>query len=400
MQSLNVFSEIEPWKRSYHIIYALLAKLYLKLLPNGQIIGITGSVGKTLTQNAISTVLSQKCNVVVGDENLDPTFRIPKTILKARPWDNYIILEYGVEHPGDMDYYLRLAKPKIAVITKITPTHLKYFGNEQGVYVEKSKLVSSLSPNDMAILNGDDPYCHKMAKLTKASIFWYGAKEKNGIKISHFTQDIKGSKYRLRYKSQKASVSSEVVGHHQLLSAYAAATVGVSCGLTLKQIAKGLSQVTSPNHRLNLIHYRNFHIIDDTYNSSLAAAEQSVNTLVDLGKRKTKIAVLGEMKDLGNLSGKLHASLGRKIAKSRIDYLVTVGNVAKIIARSALDNGFKGKAISAGIPKEATAKVKKIATRNSIILIKGSRHAHLERIVLALQEKPTRILCYHCGQLN
>src|SRR3989337_649158 len=123
MANQSLFAEVKRWKKPLHILRNLLAKNYLKLLPNVEIIGITGSVGKTLTQNAIASVLSQKYKVIVGDENLDPTFRIPKTILAAKPWDNFIVLEYGIEHLEDMDSYLSIVKPHIAVVTKIAPTH-------------------------------------------------------------------------------------------------------------------------------------------------------------------------------------------------------------------------------------------------------------------------------------
>src|SRR3990167_4688357 len=168
MLNPDPYREVKSWKRPIHASKALLAKNYLKVLPHVEVIGITGSVGKTLTQNAIYSVLSQKYKVVVGDENLDPTFRIPQTILKTKPWDQKIILEYGVEHPGDMDYYLWQVKPKIAVVTNIAPVHTKYFKNVEGVFEEKSKLIKALSKDDYAVLNSDDPYCQKMAKASRA----------------------------------------------------------------------------------------------------------------------------------------------------------------------------------------------------------------------------------------
>src|SRR4030042_4269171 len=126
MLNLDPYREVKGWKKPFHASKALLARNYLKLLPNVEVIGITGSVGKTLTQNAIYSVLSQKYKTQVGDENLDPTFRIPQTILSTKPWHQKLILEYGVEHPGDMDHYLSIVKPKIAVVTAIAPTHTKY----------------------------------------------------------------------------------------------------------------------------------------------------------------------------------------------------------------------------------------------------------------------------------
>src|SRR3990170_3891995 len=160
----EVYKDLSKWKVPFHKSRTSLAKNYLKLLSKLEIIGIAGSVGKTVTQNSIYSVLSQKYKTVVGNENLDPTFRIPKTILSAKPWHQKMILEYGVEHPQDMDHYLAIVKPKIAVVTAIAPTHTKYFGNIEGVFKEKVKLVKALNKNDFAVLNVDDPYVVRMAK--------------------------------------------------------------------------------------------------------------------------------------------------------------------------------------------------------------------------------------------
>lgn len=400
MLNSRVFEEVKTWKKPFHVLRAYSAKSYLKTLPNLEIIGITGSVGKTLTQNAIVAVLSQKYRVVSGNENLDPTFRIPKTILDAKPWDNKMVLEYGVEHPGDMDHYLWLAKPKYAVITTIASTHLQYFQNTEGVYDEKSKLVKSLPKSAHAILNADDPYSHKMAKETKAKVWWYGQKSKTGVKISHFAQSLKGSSFRLHYGGQKATVKWRVLGKHQLLSAYAAATVGLANGITLKQIAKGLTLVKPPEHRLNPIVTKSANILDDSYNASPKAMQESIKTLVEIGKNKKKIAVLGQMKDLGTHSEQAHRQIGEKLAKTSINYLLTIGKVAAEIGISAKKSKFKGKIISVADTKAALKELAKIAKPKTVVLVKGSRHEHLERVVNGLLGKSTHINCYHCGRLD
>ena len=399
MLNSDPYREVKSWKKLFHASKALLAKNYLKLLRNVEVIGITGSVGKTLTQNAIYAVLSQKYKTVVGDENLDPTFRIPQTILKTKPWDQKIILEYGVEHPGDMDYYLSIAKPKIAVVTAIAPTHLRYFKNVEGVFRGKSKLVKALSDDSYAVLNSDDPYCQKMAKLTKAHIRWFGKSAKSPVKISDFRQSLDGSKFQLRLNGKKAYVSWKIVGEHQLLSAYAASTVGIIEGMTLSQIAEGLSKTQIPVHRLNVISTGKMSVLDDTYNSSPAAAKEAVNTLIALGHDKAKIAVFGEMKDLGGLSKEAHQSLGKTIAASNINVLVTIGKEAETIAKSAKSSSFKRKIIIAKGIGEINDSIRKFKMDKSLILVKGSRHAHLERLVFALQGKSTSIRCYHCGVL-
>ena len=399
MLKSDPYREVKSWKRPIHASKALLAKNYLKVLPHIEIIGITGSVGKTLTQNAIYAVFSQKYKTVVGDENLDPTFRIPQTILKSKPWDQKVILEYGVEYPGDMDHYLKIVVPKIAVVTAIAPTHLKYFKNVEGVFLEKLKLVKALSADSYAVLNSNDSYLQKMAKMTKAHIRWFGKSAKSPVKISDFRQSLDGSKFQLSLNGKKASVSWRIVGEHHLLSAYAAATVGIIEGMTINQIAKGLSKIHVPLHRLNIVHIGKMSILDDTYNSSPAAAKEAMNTLIALGQHKNKIAVFGDMKDLGELSKEAHQNLGKAIAASDINVLVTIGKEAETIAKAAKSSFFKGKIIIAKGIGEINDSIRKLKMDKSLILVKGSRHAHLERLVFALQGKPTSINCYHCGVL-
>jgi len=400
MINTSIYREVKKWKKPIHISKSLAAKTYLKALRNIDVVAITGSVGKTLTQNAIYSVLSQKYKVAVGEDNLDPTFRIPQTISKMAPWTQKLILEYGIEHPGDMDHYLNIAKPKISVITHIAPTHLKYFGSVHGVFDEKSKLISALPKDGFAVLNADDPLVAKMANLTVAKILWFGKKAKNGVKISHYTQSVKGAKFRLHYKGQKASVNWKVIGEHQLTSAYAAATVGIVLGLTVKQIAKGLSQVKPPIHRLNVVNTSKFTILDDTYNSSPLAVQESLKTLISLGKNKPKIAILGEMRDQGEHSRQVHLKIGQIIAKTNLSNLYTIGDVAKIISDSAKRSGFKGNTRNFQNTKLASLFIKKSLKKNSVVLVKGSRHEHLERIVFALLGKNTAVSCYHCGQLS
>lgn len=398
--NLDVYREVKKWKKPVHASKTALAKAYIKLLQNTEIIAIAGSVGKTLTQNSIHSVISQKYKSVVGDENLDPTFRIPKTILKAKPWHKYLILEYGVEHKNDMDHYLEIAMPKYAIVTVITAEHTKYLDNLEGVFSEESKIIKNLPKTSYAILNADDQESHKLAKLTNATVVWYGNKAKRGVKISHYVGNLHGSRFRIHYQGQMASVHWKVVGRHHLTSAYIGATLGILCGLTIKQIAKGLSLVKSPGHRLNIKLTDHIAIIDDTYNSSPAAATESINTLLELGKGKKKIAILGEMKDLGKLSRESHIALGQKIARTSINFLFTVGKTAAIISNSAKEASFKGKIINTQNTKEIITQIKKLNLKKPLVLVKGSRHAHLERIVLGLTHKSTAIECYHCGKLK
>ncbi len=398
--SSSLYEEIKGWKVPFHKSKTILAKNYLKLLANVEVIGIAGGVGKTLTQNTVYSVLSQKYPTVAGEENLDPTFRIPKTILKAKPWHKYLIIEYGIEHPGEMDYYTNLITPKYAIVTTICEEHLKYFESLEGVFEEESKIIINLPKNGYAILNADDAISHRLASLTKATVVWYGARAKRGVKISHYKQSLHGSKYRIHYGGDTASVHTKIVGRHQLTSAYAAATIGILSGLTVKQIARGLSIVVPPIHRLNLKITEHANILDDTYNSSPKAASETIKTLVDLGKGKKKIAVIGEMRDLGTYSDKAHKELGLQIAKTRINNLFTIGKTASLVTKSAKKAGFRGTVVNVKNTKEAIKQIKPLITKKTVVLVKGSRHAHLERVVSGLLHRSTALKCYHCGKLK
>ncbi|MBI3341838.1 hypothetical protein HY024_01820 [Candidatus Curtissbacteria bacterium] len=250
------------------------------------------------------------------------------------------------------------------------------------------------------ILNADDPLVAKMANFTVAKTFLFGEKAQNGIKISHFKQNIDGSSFRIHYNGAQAAVSWKIVGKAHLTSAYAAASVGILSSMTVKQIAKGLSQTKQPEHRLQVIKKADLTLIDDTYNSSPRAALESVKTLIDLSKNKYKVALIGQMRDLGDISTKEHQSLGRKIAKTRINLLLTLGATAKVIGESAKKAGFRGKIKNFATVGQALKYLNNLETSKAVILLKASRHEHLERVVAGLQAKSTAIYCFHCGNLS
>lgn len=393
-----VYGGVVFWKRPLHKFITQIARLYLKFFSAIEVIGITGSVGKTLTQNAIFAILSQKYKVVVGEENLDPTFRIPQTILKLRPGDQKIILEYGVERPGEMDYYLSVVRPVVAIITSVAPTHTKYFGSVRGVFEEKAKLASGTKKGGIVFLNGDDQNVVKMKNQLKEKVKFYG-RRRGSIKYANFSQNAAGSRFDLVYQKEKVRVGWKAIGEHHLVSVLAAAEVGLYENMTLSEIAQGLSKSVVPLHRLNIFKTKNFTIIDDTYNASPAAMLASLQTLFSF-RNNFKVAILGEMKDLGSISNDQHRKVGRHIAGNILRVLITIGEQASLISKEAKKFGFGGEIHSVSSTSEAIKVARRFAANHPLVLVKGSRHAHLERVVYALSNKSTQISCYHCGILN
>ena len=402
MGSLSVYRNIAFWKKPFHQARAQIAKWWAGVNRQAEIIGITGSVGKTTTKEAISQVLSSKFSVVSSVGNLDPGFNITQTLLKIRPWTKKVVLEMGIEYPGEMDFYLNLAKPAIGVVTRVYWTHTEFLEDLDGVISEKGRLLAALPKNGFAVLNFDDEYIReKMAPKTKAKIFWYGTHSDVNLRVSNFLhQGINGSIFKLRYKDKEVKIKWKLIGEHQTVAAAAAAVVGILSGLSLVEIKKGLEKLQPQPHRMNLMTGpKQSLILDDTYNSSPVAVIMALETLRSLAPKSKAIAVLGDMLELGKYEKTGHREVADKAAEVNIDYLITLGERAKIIATEARKLGVKNVIVGKNI-SQLISEINKIVSKDDVILVKASRHAHFERIVFALTGQGTTIFCPTCGQFK
>jgi UDP-N-acetylmuramoyl-tripeptide--D-alanyl-D-alanine ligase len=387
--SLDIYRNISTWKKPFHRIRAFLAKHWAKLNRGAEIIGVTGSVGKTTTKEAILKVLGERFKVLGTIGNLDPVFNIPITLLKIRPWTKKIVLELGVEYPGEMDFYLSLAKPKIGVVTRIYWTHTEFLGDLEGVINEKGKLLEALPKDGWAVLNDNDEYIREMAKKTKASIFWFGTHPHCQVQIADFHQEKEGSEFVLKNGGESVKIKWKLLGEHNTVSAAAACSVGILAGLKLGEIKKGLEKLEPQPHRLNLVSGPNeSFILDDSYNSSPVAAIMALETLRSLAHKSKAFAVLGDMLELGNYSEEGHREVGQKVVQENIDYLFTIGREAKIIADEAQKFGAKN-VDEARDWRKITEKLRNLVGKDDIILVKGSRATNLDKLVLDLTAKIT-----------
>ena len=317
----------------YHPIKRRIAKYYILFLRKFgeiKIIAITGSAGKTTTKEMLSSILSLEGKTVFSEGNIDPVFNIPKTILKCGLSTKYLVLEFGVEYPNEMDYYLWLVRPDIGVITNIFPTHTLYFKNRIGVLEEKSKLVKNTK---VSVLNSDDKYLNKL-KLT-GKVLWF----KMG-------KDLLGS------------------------NSNAATAVARVLKINNTKIKVGLANYKPQKHRLSAIkHKSDAIIIDDTYNSNpeaLIASIKYFNKVVGNGKR---ILVVGDMLELGDLSVSEHKRVGKFIKENNFLKVYGVGKLVKYITPNVLSI------------KQIRKDINKYLKPNHYILIKGSRSIGLDRLV-------------------
>ncbi len=380
---LNVYFRkwlIHPIKRRIAKYYLIILQKVFKIT----VIGITGSVGKTTTKEMVVSILRQKGESVCSYANIDPVYNIPTAILKCRPKTRYLVLEMGVEFVGEMDYYLWLARPLVGVLMNIYPTHTLFFKNTTGVAREKSKLIKALPRNGFAILNKENTSTKKIAKLSKARVIYFGKTGETYPENISLAKDL-GNKFTLVIGTDKINVHLPVPGLQFVSNSLAAASVGLVCGVSLEKIKAGLDNFSWPEHRMRPIRLvSGALLIDDTYNSNPAAVKEALKTLNQIGGKRGKIIVLGDMLELGRHEEKFHKEIGSLVASYHPDYLIGVGKAAKAIIKAASKTMKDYQLYWTQTYRGVASILQPLLKKNVIILIKGSRSMALDKVVSQL----------------
>lgn len=397
-------------KKILHALRRKIAKLWLELNPQLKIVGVAGSYGKTNTTVAIYKALSKKMPTVRTDLNLDTNYNLPITILKIKPWTEALVLEMGVDHIGEMDFHLSLVSPKVAVITGITPVHSdkEHLGSIEGIIKEKGKLLESLSEDGLAILNYDDEQVRKMAQLTKAKVIFYGKdREHCDYWFERVSVKTEGSSFDLHTPQRKTfQVKTGLIGGHHTSTCLAAFAVASFLGVSEAEILKALEELTPLSGRISLESGpKGSWLINDARRANPVSTIAGLITLADLPGRK-KIAVLGEMGELGSFSEEGHRMVGRKLAELKIDFVIAVGPLTKHLTDEAVKNGLSRNSVFwVKDIQEAALKLGALVKQSDLIYLKGSLLRHMERIIMILEGQEIRCrkgfchryqLCHSC----
>lgn len=384
-----LWGSVNPLKKRGHLFRFFLARHFAKLFPRSRFIGITGSVGKTTTVAACLALLKEKFEVIATSPDLDPIFNIPITILKLRPKIKKVILEMGIQYPGEMEFYLSMVKPYTGIVTRFGLQHSSNLGTLDEIIDEKAKLIEQLPKEGYAILNYDDPRVRKLSERTKAQVIYYGSDPKN-CHVWFGKQRLQDFKtvFELNYGVERVLIRSKLLGFHQIYPLAAAAALGISCDMSLTTIKKGLEKVESSPHRLQaLAGYNGSTILDDTHNAAPIAVEEALETLNHVPARR-RIVILGEMKELGDLSEKMHRGVARKIYKDKIDLVFLGTGDAEFIKDELLKLGFIPERIQSNLQNpQIVAQLLKILVRGDIVLIKGARSVRLDEVVQRVIKK-------------
>lgn len=367
-----------------HPIKRRLARNYLRYLKKNtgiKVIGITGSTGKTTTTEILASILRNNGKTVWSAEGVDPVYNIPNTILRATPKTKYLILEMSVEYVNEMDYYLWLAKPDIGVVTNINTSHTEFLKDVKGVACEKGKLIESLGGAGVAILNKEDEMTKILANNTRANILYFGKSGDISASGIRFSKDL-STDFTLEINSNKKSIHMDAFGGQFVKNALAASGAAHVLGIDINSIARGIELFKRPTHRLNVFMSKSHGLIfDDTYNSNPAAATESLDTFSVIAKEKKKVAVIGDMLELGKFEEAAHRQIGKKVGEMKFNLVVGVGAAAKYIIDEVAKKMPNEKYSLVGSYSEALEIVKPLLGKDSALFVKGSRAMHLDKLV-------------------
>ena len=352
-----------------------------------RVVGVTGSVGKTTTKEMIHSVLSRRFRTLKSQGNYNNEIGLPLTLLQFTERHERAVLEMGMYALGEIALLARIAEPVIGVVTNVGPVHLERLGTLASVARAKRELVESLPSDGVAILNGDDEHVIAMAGHTRARVLSYGLGPEcdlwaDGIE----SQGLEGMRFRLHHGSAVLHVRTPLLGRHSVHTALTAAAVGLTEGQSWEEIVGGLRQIPEQLRLVVLPGLRGSTLLDDTYNASPASTIAALNLLEELAGRR--IAVLGDMLELGDFEQEGHRKVGRR-AQEVADLLITIGPRGSIIGQEALAGGMRSaKVVIAEHVPSAIAQLRERIRSDDVILVKGSRGMGMEDIVNALIEGP------------
>jgi UDP-N-acetylmuramoyl-tripeptide--D-alanyl-D-alanine ligase len=360
------------------VAYQNLAANYRKSLPL-KVLAITGSNGKTSTKDFVAAVLGRRFRVTKTEGNFNNHVGLPRTILEATSQDEVGVWEVGMNHPGEIAALAKIAAPDAAIITNIGVAHIEFMGSREAIAAEKGALAESVGPEGTLILNADDPFTENIAKRTRARVVLAGTSG-GAVCVGEITQSANGSEFTILEGAHRCRAQLPVPGLHMVQNALLAVAAGRAFGLSLEECAAGLATAPLTKARLQIKEIQGVQFIDDSYNANPESMKAALQTLVELDADGKRIAVLGEMGELGSESEQGHREVGEVAATLGVDQLIAIGEMGEMIAQSAQKAGLE-KSVAVGSTSEAAELLGEIAEPGDLVLVKGSRTARTERVI-------------------
>jgi UDP-N-acetylmuramoyl-tripeptide--D-alanyl-D-alanine ligase len=350
-----------------------------------RVAAITGSVGKTTTKDFLAALLAAGHPTGASTANRNSTLGLPAELLSQEPDIEIFVAEAGMSQPGELDVLGKILRPDVLLYTRIAPAHIEFFPDLEGVISAKAELLEWLDPDGTLVINADDPNQRSFAERTDARVLRYGAARVEARVERVVDRGLLGSSFRLVLPDGEAGVDLALAGLHQVENLLAAATAAHALGVSVDEVAAVTPSLRAPAHRGRLIQIGGgITVVDDSYNASPLAVRRLLELLAMATGRR--VAVLGEMYELGRLSVEAHRQAGCEAATS-CDVLVAVGgDDARALVEAARDHGL-GRDVTHLVSnaERASEVLRSILEPGDVVLIKGSRGVGLDRTVAALE---------------
>lgn len=364
--SLEAFGDIAAYKRDLYDI---------------PVVQITGSVGKTSTRDIIANVVRTQYKTLQTEGNQNNAIGLPTTLLKLKDHEA-VVVESGMNHLGEIRYLGKIAKPTVAVITNIGTAHIGFLGSRENILKAKLEILENLKPDGYIVINNDNDMLNKWAKEdTKYKKYTFGIDEKSDVMAYNIKVNENYSTYNVKIDNKEYSVKVPVSGVHFVYNSLCAIAVGNLLNISPENIIKGIETFTLTKNRMEIDKIKdNVTVINDAYNASYDSMKAAIEYLKGIpGDRK--IAVLGDMFELGEFSEEIHRKVGIEVFTHKIDVLLTVGNESKYIAEEVKYLGMpKENVVSFDTNEEAINYLNKTLRKNDVVLLKAANGMHFLKI--------------------
>lgn len=374
------------------------------------VVGISGSNGKTTTKEMVAAILGERFVTLKNEGNINNRIGVPLTLLRMRSSHQAAVLEMGISRPGELRRLCEIALPQVGLITNIGPAHLETFGTIEAVAAAKAELLEALSPTEgLGILNRDDPFYSMLRSRTSGRVVTFGSNPESDVRVEDATEAGGPGAIRLhcrpgifglartrersgrgdpaikkpnRFDRREVRIHLPVIGRHNAMNAAAAAAAALTLGCELEEVSRGLERFQPVAMRLELITWEGRTILNDAYNANPASMQAALETLSRFTAGGRRIAVLGDMLELGADAVEAHRRIGAAAVSYGTGFLISMGRYAAEVAEGARAAGMGGDRVAVcREPVEAAETLRRVAEPGDIVLIKGSRGMRMERIL-------------------
>jgi UDP-N-acetylmuramoyl-tripeptide--D-alanyl-D-alanine ligase len=351
------------------------------------VVAITGSAGKTTTKEMTAALLARRGPVLKTEGNLNNQYGLPLTLLRLMPDHRHAVLELGMSAAGELRALSALARPDVAIITLVAPVHLEFFASVDAIADAKAEILEGLAPDGLAVLNGDDPRVRRVGEAFRARggrVAWFGRDRAYQASAENWRGTVHGMRFDLRLGGQTLDVALPLPGPHFLANFLAAAAAAHHLGVSPEEIGETALEMKAARHRGQVLRLgQGVTVLDDCYNSNPTAVEAAVAAL-DMSARGRRVAILGDMLELGPRGPELHRETGRQVA-GKLDAMAGVGPLAAHFLEGARAAGLPPEAVTAWPDAlAAAAGVTSFVRPGDAVLVKGSRGVRMEQVVDAL----------------